>query len=81
MQSSFSDLEYAAKKKQTRRDRFLAEIEALTPWAALVAEIEPFYPKGAGRGRPPMGVARMLRMYSPSSVLGSPRRHRGCDLR
>lgn len=31
MQSSFSELEYAAKKKQTRRDRFLAEIEAVTP--------------------------------------------------
>jgi IS5 family transposase len=56
MQSSFSELEYAAKKKQTRRDRFLAEIEAVTPWSALEAEIEPFYPKGAGRGRPPIGV-------------------------
>ena len=27
MQTSFSELEYAAKKKQTRRDRFLADIE------------------------------------------------------
>ena len=56
MQASFSELEYAAKKKVTRRERFLGEIEAITPWAALVAEIEPFYPKGEGRGRPPMGV-------------------------
>lgn len=70
MQSSFSDLEYAAKKKQTRRDRFLAEIEAVTPWAALVTEIEPFYPKGEGRGRPPMGVARMLRMYVAQQCFG-----------
>ena len=46
MQSSFSDLEYAAKKKLTRRDRFLAGIHAATPWAALEAEIEPFYPQG-----------------------------------
>ena len=46
MQSSFSDLEYAAKKKMTRRDRFLAQIEAVTPWAALEALIEPHYPKG-----------------------------------
>eukprot|EP01032_Pedospumella_encystans_P024884 gene24884-28129_t len=29
MQRSFSDLEYAAKKKLTRRDRFLAEIDQL----------------------------------------------------
>ena len=52
MQASFSDLEYAAKKRVTRRDRFLSEIEAVTPWLALVAEIEPFYPKGEGRGPP-----------------------------
>ncbi len=42
MQSSFSDLEYAAKKTLTRRDRFLAGIHAATPWVALEAEIEPF---------------------------------------
>jgi IS5 family transposase len=70
MQSSFSELEYAAKKKRTRRDRFLAEIEAVTPWSALEAEIEPFYPKGAGRGRPPIGVGRMLRMYVAQQCFG-----------
>ena len=44
-QASFSELEYAAKKKQTRWDRFLAEIEAVTPWAAeLERTITPFYP-------------------------------------
>ena len=63
MQASFADLEYAAKKKVTRRDRFLGEIEAVTPWSALVAEIEPFYPKGEGPGRPPIGLERMLRIY------------------
>ena len=62
MQASFSDLEYAAKKKVTRRDRFLGEINTVTPWSALVAEIEPFYPKREGRGRPPIGVERMLRI-------------------
>lgn len=44
MQSSFSDLEYAAKKKQTRRDRFLIEIEAATPWTSLLNVIVPHYP-------------------------------------
>ena len=63
MQSIFSELEYAAKKKLTRRDRFLAQIEAVTPWAALEAQIEPFYPKGEGRGRRPIGLARMPRMH------------------
>jgi IS5 family transposase len=70
MQSSFSDLEYAAKKKLTRRDRFLAEIEAVTPWSAIVAELEPFYPKGEGRGRPPIGLERMLRMYVAQQCFG-----------
>ena len=70
MQSSFSDLEYAAKKKLTRRDRFLGEIESITPWAALEAQIAPFYPKGDGRGRPPIGLNRMLRMYVAQQCFG-----------
>jgi IS5 family transposase len=70
MQSSFSELEYAAKKKMTRRDRFLAQIEAVTPWAVLEADISPFYPKGEGRGRRPIGLARMLRMYVAQQCFG-----------
>lgn len=70
MQSSFSDLEYAAKKKQTRRDRFLAQRDTLTPWVALVAAIEPFYPKGRGAGRPPIGLERMLRMVIAQQCFG-----------
>ena len=70
MQSSFSELEYAAKKKQTRRDRFLAEIEAVTPWLAMVSELEAFYPKGEGRGRPPIGLERILRMYVAQQCFG-----------
>ena len=70
MQSSFSDLEYAAKEKMTRRNRFLSEIEAVTPWAALEALIEPHYPKGEGHGRRPIGLARMLRMYVAQQCFG-----------
>ena len=63
MQSSFSDLEYAAKKKQTRRDRFLVEIEAATPWTSLLNVIAPYYPVSGRRGHPPIGLERILRMY------------------
>lgn len=70
MQKSFSDLEYANKKKLTRRDRFLAEIEKVTPWNELQQVIEPFYPKVVGAGRPPIGVARMLRMYVAQQCFG-----------
>jgi len=70
MQKSFSDLEYAAKKKLTRRDRFLAEIDSVTPWGKLHEVIEPFYPKVEGAGRPPIGLARMLRMYVAQQCFG-----------
>ncbi len=70
MQRSFSDLEYAAKRKVTRRDRLLNELEVLTPWAALIAELAPFYPKGEGAGRPPIGLERMLRMYIVQQCFG-----------
>jgi len=69
-QTSFSDAEFASKKRLTRRERFLAEIEAATPWAALVAVLLPYYPKGDGRGRPPMGLERMLRMYIAQQCFG-----------
>jgi IS5 family transposase len=61
-QGSFSQAEYAGKKKQTRRDRFLAEMEQVVPWGRLVTRLQPFYPKGE-RGRPPIGLERMLRIY------------------
>ena len=50
------------KEKVTRRERFLGEMQVAVPWARLVALIEPFYPVGK-RGRPPLGVGLMLRVY------------------
>ncbi len=62
LQGSFSQAEYAGKKKQTRRDRFLAEMEQVVPWVRLVERLRPIYPKGE-RGRPPIGLERMLRIH------------------
>ena len=59
MQRCFSELEYAAKKKVKLRDRCLGESHAVTPWSVLTAQVQPFYPKGEGRGRPPIGLERM----------------------
>ncbi len=61
-QMSFAQSEYAGKKKVTRRERFLGEMEQVVPWARLCAVIEPHYPQGK-RGRPPIGIERMLRIY------------------
>ena len=62
-QLSFASLEFAQKKRVTRREKFLAEMEALVPWARLEGLIEPLYPTGGRVGRQPIGVPRMLRMY------------------
>ena len=52
------------KKKVTRREQFLAEMDAVVPWGRLLALIEPHYPKtGPKGGRPPMPLETMLRVY------------------
>ncbi len=48
--------------RATRKAEFLGLMEALVPWSEFCALIEPHYPK-AGRGRRPVGLERMLRMY------------------
>ncbi|MCE4540807.1 IS5 family transposase [Pelomonas sp. P7] len=62
-QRSFASAEYAMKKKLTRREKFLADMERIVPWPRLIAVIEPLYPKSGRVGRPPIGVTKMLRMY------------------
>ena len=62
-QRSFASAEYALKKKRTRRERFLEEMERIVPWARLEAVIAPSYPRSGRVGRPPIGVPKMLRMY------------------
>lgn len=62
-QRSFASAEYAMKKKRTRREQFLAEMERVVPWARLIALIEPLYPRSGRVGRQPTGVPKMLRMY------------------
>ena len=62
-QASFADLDYANKKRLTRREVFLNEMDAVIPWPALLARLEPHYPKSGRRGRQPMALESMLRIY------------------
>jgi IS5 family transposase len=62
-QASFADLDYSRKKRQTRREVFLKEMEVVVPWSALLSRIESHYPKNGRRGRQPMGLGSMLRIY------------------
>ena len=59
---TLSDIEYGRRKRTTKRDQFLRIMNSSIPWEEWVAYIEPYYPKGK-RGRPPMGIEKMLRMY------------------
>lgn len=61
-QRTFAGLAWTDKKKVTRRERFLAEMNAVIPWADVVALIAPHYPRPR-RGRPPMRLETMLRIY------------------
>lgn len=61
-QATFASLAWTAKGKVTRRERFLAEMDAVIPWARLLALIEPHYPTD-GLGRPRKDLELMLRVY------------------
>ena len=61
-QPTFADLAWAAKGKITRREKFLTEMNAVIPWRKFLERIEPHYPK-PGKGRRPLGLEKMLRIY------------------
>lgn len=61
-QDTFTDIEYSLHKKKTKREEFLEIMDEIIPWDEWVGVIEPYYPRGK-RGRPPMGIEKMLRMY------------------
>ena len=68
-QMSFWDAEYAGKRKKTRREVFLEEMDQVVPWKSLLALIEPCYPI-AGRGRHPYPLETMLRVHLMQNWFG-----------
>jgi len=62
MTMTFASLAFENKKKQTRREKFLEEIDKVIPWGELLQVITGYYPK-AGNGRQPIPLERMLRIY------------------
>ena len=61
-QISFSEAEYNVKKRQTRREKFLKQMDVLIPWKRLEKRIQRHYPK-AGNGRRPYPLQVMLRLH------------------
>jgi hypothetical protein len=68
-QMTFGDAEYAGKRKKTRREVFLEEMEQVVPWKSLLSLIEPLYPI-AGRGRHPYPLETMLRVHLTQNWFG-----------
>ncbi len=68
-QMTFADAEYAGKRKQTRKELFLIEMDQVVPWKGLIALIEPHYPKGEG-GRPAYQLMAMLRVHLMQNWFG-----------
>ena len=68
-QMTFADAEYAGKRKQTRKELFLIEMDQVVPWKGLVALIDPHYPKGEG-GRPAYPLMAMLRIHLMQNWFG-----------
>jgi len=61
-QLSFADVEYSNRRKTTKKEQFLNAMEDIIPWKHWVSIIKPYYPSGK-RGRPPIDIEIMLRMY------------------
>jgi hypothetical protein len=63
-QLTLASNEFERFRKATRRERFLAEMNTVVPWAELCALIEPHYPQaGSAGGQPAAGLGRMLRIH------------------
>jgi IS5 family transposase len=63
-QLGFSEDELTTTKKQTKREKFLAEMAAVVPWLELIDLIDPHYPEASKKGgRPLYLLATMLRIH------------------
>ena len=61
-QFTFADSKFNGKRRKTRKETFLARMDALLPWPRMLEVIEPVYPK-AGNGRRPYPLDTMLRIH------------------
>jgi len=51
-QMTFADAEYAGKRKQTRKELFLIEMDRVVPWKGLIALIDLITRRAKGGVRP-----------------------------
>ncbi|MGV7189976.1 IS5 family transposase [Xanthomonas axonopodis] len=63
MQLTFGDAEGLGRRKQTRREILLAEMEQVVPWQQLLGLVAPHYPVSGRPGRQPYALETMLRIH------------------
>lgn len=63
MQLTFGDAEGLGKRKQTRRQIFLAEMEQVVPWQQLLGLIAPYYPVSRRTDRQPYALSTTLKIH------------------
>jgi len=61
-QLTFAEAEYAIKKRKTRREKFLDQLETIIPWQNIEQPLAKKYSKGK-TGRPPYPLSTMLRVH------------------
>jgi IS5 family transposase len=64
-QPSFTDVEYGNRRRTSKRERFLEQMDAAISWQVWVGLIEPHYDadRPGKRGRRAKSIETMLRMY------------------
>jgi IS5 family transposase len=62
VQQTFTDIEYANRKRRTKKDIFLKMMDEIIPWTEWIANIKPIYYDNKV-GRPARGIELMLRMF------------------
>ena len=62
-QITLASAPYLTKKKKTRREQFLEEMDEAMPWGDLLRIVNRRYRKVDENGRPKMPAERMLRIY------------------
>lgn len=61
-QLTLSEAEYAHRRKPTRREKFLSQMEHAVPWKVFAELVETHYPK-PGKGRRPYPLEMMPRIH------------------
>ena len=51
-QQTLSDMEYSCRKKKTKREEFLEQMDRIIPWGEWIALIQPCYNEGERGNKP-----------------------------